>query len=292
MPHDATPGGPLGEDRLILLGTKGGPRPSLLRSNPANLILSEGSAYLVDCGYGTTRQLLLAGVQPHELDAIFITHHHSDHTLELGPLLYQAWVGGLRRPIDVFGPPPLATLIDGFFSSLWFEITTRMEDEGRCDPRQLVRIHEVDAASVVLETAKIRVTAGQVHHPPLRRAFAYRFDTLHRSLVLSGDTAMCPGLVALARRADVLVHEVMRVESLPRLVAGLPNAPALHAHLLASHTTTEQVGAVAARAEVGMLVLNHFVPGDDPAITEEMWLASPKRDFEGTVIAGRDLLAV
>jgi ribonuclease BN (tRNA processing enzyme) len=292
MLHDAAPCDPPAEDRLILLGTKGGPRPSLLRSNPANLILSEGSAYLVDCGYGTTRQLLLAGVQPHELDAIFITHHHSDHTLELGPLLYQAWVGGLRRPIDVFGPPPLATLINGFFASLWFEIATRMEDEGRSDPRQLVRIHEIDAASVVLETANIRVTAGQVHHPPLRHAFAYRLDTHHRSLILSGDTAMCPGLVALARRADVLVHEVMRVESLPKLVAGLPNAPALYAHLLASHTTTEQVGAVAARAEVGTLVLNHFVPGDDPAITEEMWLAAPRRVFEGTVIAGRDLLAV
>lgn len=292
MPDDATPGDPPNKDRLILLGTKGGPRPSLLRSNPANLILSEGSAYLVDCGYGTTRQLLLAGVQPHELDAIFITHHHSDHTLELGPLLYQAWVGGLRRPIDVFGPPPLATLINGFFASLWFEIATRMEDEGRSNPRHLVRIHEIDAPSVALETAKIRVKVGRVHHPPLRHAFAYRFDTRNRSFVLSGDTAMCPGLVALARRADVLVHEVMHVESLPRLIAGLPNAPALHAHLLASHTTTEQVGAVATRAEVGTLVLNHFVPGDDPAITEEMWLAPPMRVFEGTVIAGCDLLAV
>lgn len=292
MPHDATPGDPPNKDRLLLLGTKGGPRPSLLRSNPANLILSEGSAYLVDCGYGTTRQLLLAGVQPHELDAIFITHHHSDHTLELGPLLYQAWVGGLRRPIDVFGPPPLATLINGFFASLWFEIATRMEDEGRSDPRHLVRIHEIDAPSVALDTAKIRVTAGPVHHPPLRHAFAYRFDTQHRSVVLSGDTAMCPGLVALARRADVLVHEVMHVESLPRLIAGLPNAPALHTHLLASHTTTEQVGSVAARAEVGTLVLNHFVPGDDPTITEEMWLAPPMRVFDGPVIVGRDLLAL
>jgi ribonuclease BN (tRNA processing enzyme) len=292
MPHDNTPSGPSGKDRLILLGTKGGPRASLLRSNPANLILSGGAAYLVDCGYGTTRQLLRAGVQPHDLDAIFLTHHHSDHTLELGPLLYQAWVGGLRRPIEVFGPPPLAALIEGFFGSYWFEIAMRMQDEGRCDPRHLVRVHEIGVPGIVAETAEIRVTAGQVHHPPLQHAFAYRFDTPHRSLVLSGDTAVCPGLLALARRVDVLVHEVMRVESLPRLIAGLPNAPALHAHLLASHTTTEQVGTVAARAAVGILVLNHFVPGDDPTITEEMWLTSPREVFGGPVIAGHDLLAV
>ncbi len=280
------------ENRLILLGTKGGPRPSLTRSNPANLILAEGCAYLVDCGYGTTRQLLMSGVRPHELDAIFITHHHSDHTLELGPLLYHAWIGGLRHPIDVFGPQPLARLIDGFFESFWFEIVTRMEDEGRSNPRHLVRVHEIRAPGVIMETAETRVMAGRVHHPPLQDAFAYRFDTPLRSLVLSGDTAVCPGLVALAKRADVLVHEVMRVESLPGLVAGLPNAPALYTHLLASHTTTEQVGVVAARAEVGMLVLNHFVPGDDPAITEEMWLASPRDAFDGPVIAGRDLLVV
>jgi ribonuclease BN (tRNA processing enzyme) len=292
MPHDAPHSGPSGQDRLILLGTKGGPRPSLLRSNPANLILSEGSAYLVDCGYGTTRQLLLAGVQPHDLDAIFITHHHSDHTLELGPLLYQAWIGGLRHPIEVFGPPPLAALIEGFFGSFWFEIAMRMQDEGRGDPRHLVRVHEIEVPGIVTDGTNIRVTAGQVHHPPLSHAFAYRFDTPLRSLVLSGDTALCPGLLALARRADVLVHEVMRLESLPRLIVGLPNAPALHAHLLASHTTTEQVGTVAARAEVGILVLNHFVPGDDLTITEEMWLASPREVFEGPVIVGRDLLSL
>ncbi|MFC4171310.1 MBL fold metallo-hydrolase [Microvirga sp. GCM10011540] len=293
MMPDAANSAPAGnETRLILLGTKGGPRPSPLRSNPANLILSGGTAYLVDCGYGTTRQLLASGVQPHELGAIFITHHHSDHTLELGPLLYHAWIGGLRSPIDVFGPPPLAALIDGLFAAFWFEIATRMQDEGRGNPQHLVRVHEIGASGVVLEAADIRVTAGRVHHPPLQDAYAYRFDTTHRSLVLSGDTAVCPDLLGLARRADVLVHEVMRVESLPRLIAGLPNARELHAHLLASHTTTEQVGAVASQAEVGTLVLNHFVPGDDPAITEEMWIASAREAFGGLVIAGRDLLEV
>lgn len=279
-------------DKLILLGTKGGPRPSLTRSNPANLILSDGSAYLIDCGYGTTRQLLQAGIQPHELDAIFITHHHSDHTQEIGTLLYHAWVSGLRRPIDVFGPPPLAALIEGFFVAFWFEIAIRMEDEGRSDPRKLVRVHEIETPGVVMETATIRVSSGRVHHPPLQHAFAYRFDTPRRLIVLSGDTAVCPSLLALAKRADVLVHEVMRIESLPKLIAGSPNASTLHAHLLASHTSTEEVSVVAAQAEVGTLILNHFVPGDDPTITDEMWLATSSEIFKGTVIVGRDLLVV
>jgi ribonuclease BN (tRNA processing enzyme) len=279
-------------DRLILLGTKGGPRPSLTRANPANLILSRGCAYLVDCGYGVTRQLLVSGVPPHRIGAIFITHHHSDHTLELGPLLYHAWIGGLREPIDIWGPPPLAILIEGFFTSFGFEIAIRMQDEGRSDLRKLVRVHEIEASGVVTETDSIRVTAARVHHPPLRDAYAFRFDTPTRSVVLSGDTAICPDLISLARRADVLVHEVMRVASLPRLIAGLPNATELHAHLMASHTTTEEVGIVAAQAEVGMLVLNHFVPGDDPSLSEEMWTSEPRAAFGGPVVAGRDLLVV
>jgi ribonuclease BN (tRNA processing enzyme) len=283
---------PENETTLILLGTKGGPRPSLTRSNPANLILSGDGAYLIDCGYGTTRQLLASGVQPHELDAIFITHHHSDHTLELGLLLYHAWITGLRRPIEVFGPAPLSALIAKFFEAFWFEIASRMQDEGRSNPRELVRVHEIEAAGVVMERSHLRVTAGRVYHPPLKDAFGYRFDAPRRSIVLSGDTALCPELIHLAKRADVLVHEVMRVQSLPKLIGQQPNAVALHAHLIASHTTTEQVGVVAARSEVGTLVLNHFVPGDDPSITDEMWLSAPREAFGEAVIAGRDLLVV
>lgn len=122
------------QDKLVLLGTKGGPRPSIGRSNPANLITYRGRNHLIDCGYGATRQLLAVGVQAHEIDAIFVTHHHSDHTLELGPLLYNAWIGGRRKQIDIWGPPPLRQFIDGLFQTYRFEIETRMLDEGRPDP--------------------------------------------------------------------------------------------------------------------------------------------------------------
>jgi ribonuclease BN (tRNA processing enzyme) len=143
-----------------------------------------------------------------------------------------------------------------------------------------------------METPGLRVTAARVHHPPLQDAYAYRFDTSTRSFVLSGDTSMCLGLVELARRADVLVHEVMRTASIPNMVARQPNARELHAHLMASHTTTEEVGIIAARAQVSMLVLNHFVPGDDSSISDEMWLVSPRASFGGPVVASHDLLVI
>jgi ribonuclease BN (tRNA processing enzyme) len=145
---------------------------------------------------------------------------------------------------------------------------------------------------VVFETEGLKVSAARVHHPPLSQAYAYRFDAPGRSIVLSGDTAVCPELIAFARGADVLLHEVMRLDAIERLLARVPNAATLREHLIASHTTTAEVGEVAARAEVGTLVLNHFVPGDDPSISEEMWVGEARRAFGGAVIAGRDLQVI
>jgi ribonuclease BN (tRNA processing enzyme) len=277
---------------LVLLGTRGGPRVSLERANPSNLVVVDGEKFLVDCGHGVTRRLLEAGVEPAGLRKILITHHHSDHTLELGPLLYNAWVGGLRAPIDVYGPPPLRAVIAGSFSAMAYDIGIRIADEGRQDPRGLVRVHEFTEPGLVLEAGSVRITSALVRHPPLEHCFAYRFDTPGRSIVLSGDTTYSPELIALARGADVLLHEVLHPDGLDRLVARNANAARLRQHLLASHTTTEQVGHVAAEAGVGMLVLNHFVPGEDALLTEHDWLAAPRRDFSGPVVMGRDLMVI
>jgi ribonuclease BN (tRNA processing enzyme) len=275
--------------KLILLGTKGGPRVGTGRANPANVVVVNGRPYVVDCGYGVTRQLIEAGIPPQTVRDILITHHHSDHILELGPLIYNIWVSGLREPIDVWGPPPLRDIVGGFFRSMAYDIDIRIEDEGRADLRELVRLHEFDADGVLFERADLRVSTAKVHHPPLPHAYAFRFDAADRCIVLSGDTAPCRGIVEIAHNADVLLHEVMHLESIDRLAARMPNIARLREHLIAAHTTTEQVGKTAAEAGVKTLVLNHFVPGDDETITEEMWLAGPRKHFGGTIIAGRDL---
>jgi ribonuclease BN (tRNA processing enzyme) len=278
--------------RLILLGTKGGPRVGKGRANPANVVVAGGRPYVVDCGYGVTRQLVGAGIPPQTVRDILITHHHSDHVLELGPLIYNIWVSGVREPIDVWGPPPLREIADGFFRSMAYDIDIRIEDEGRADLRKLVRLHEFDGEGVLFEHDGVRVTAAKVRHPPLPHAYAFRFDATGRSIVLSGDTAPCRGIVEIARGADVLLHEVMHLDGIERLAARMPNIARLREHLLAAHTTTEQVGKTAAEAGVKTLVLNHFVPGDDESITEEMWLEGPRKHFTGTVIAGRDLQVI
>jgi ribonuclease BN (tRNA processing enzyme)/ketosteroid isomerase-like protein len=277
--------------RLILLGTKGGPRVAGGgRRNASTLLLINGTPYVVDCGYGTSLQLMAAGVPLTRLRYLFVTHHHSDHDLELGPLPYNAWAAGLDTPVDAYGPPGTEAMLRAFFGYEHIDIETRIVDEGRPDLRTLVTAHDVTAPGVVLRNADVTVTAARVSHPLIENALAYRFDARDRSIVISGDTAYSPALVELARGADVLVHEVLYVPGIDALIARVPHAGRLREHLLASHSTPEDVGRVAAAAGVKTVVLSHFVPGDDASITDEQWAEGVRKHFKGRIVVGKDLM--
>ena len=279
--------------RVILLGTKGGPSVGNIgRSNPATLILIDDVPYLVDCGYGSSRQLISAGVSLNRLRYIFISHHHSDHNLEFGPLIYNAWITGRPSHIDAYGPPGLTKMARDFFDYLKFDIDTRIPDEGRPDPRKLVTTHEFSKPGLVLENDAVRVSTCRVRHPPITQSYAYRFDAKDRSVVISGDTAYAPELAEFAKGADVLVHEVMYLPAVEALLERLPNAQRLREHLIAAHTLPEDVGKIAAQAGVKTLVLSHFVPGDDSSITDEQWAEGVRKHFKGRVVVGKDLMEI
>lgn len=288
----AQSGAPATGTKLILLGTKGGPRVGGERSNPANLLLIDGVPYVVDCGYGVARQAVAAGVALPSLRYVFMTHMHSDHNLELGGLLYGAWSAGLREPVQIYGPPTTDTMVQAFYDYMKFDFDVRIADEGKPDPRRLFVAHVYDRDGVVFENVQVKVTAARNIHPPIRDSFALRFDARDRSIVFSGDTNYSEAVIALAKGADVLVHEVLYVPGVDALARRVPNAKTLREHLLAAHTTTEDVGRVAEAAGVKTLVLSHFVPGDDPTITDAMWLEGVRKHFKGDVIVGRDLMVI
>lgn len=288
-----SPGQQKKRTRIVLLGTKGGPRVGESgRSNPSTLILINDIPYVIDCGYGTSRQLLQAGIPLHQLRYIFITHHHSDHNLEFGPVFYNAWITGQRVRMDAYGPSGMTKLAQDFFNYQKFDIDTRIVDEGRPDPRTMLTAHDFSTPGLVMENEDVRVSSFRVSHPPIEQSYAYRFDAKDRSVVISGDTAYVPGLADFAKGADVLVHEVMYLPGVEALIKRLPNAARLREHLLAAHTLPEDVGKLAARAGVGTLVLSHFVPGDDPSITDELWSAGARKHFKGRIIVGKDLMEI
>jgi len=278
--------------RLILLGTGGGPRPRKASSASAQVIICNKTAYVVDCGNGVARQLAFADVALQAVRHIFLTHQHSDHNADYGNLIWLAWAAGLATRVDTWGPPPLEKMTRLFFEMNAADIDNRITNEGRVPLVPLVHVHEFSVGGPVMRDDNVRVTATLVNHPPVVPSFAYRLDAADRSIVISGDTAPSDNLVKLAQGADVLVHSVLYVPALDRLVARVPNATALRASILANQTPAEEAGRVAQAAGVKTLVLSHFVPADDPEITDQMWIDAARTHFRGSVIVGKDLMEI
>ncbi|OHV59754.1 hydrolase [Mesorhizobium sp. LCM 4577] len=279
-------------DRLVLLGSKGG--PALRPGGPwpsSSLLELGGRNIVVDCGLGVTRGLVDAGISLKALDLVFITHLHSDHVLELGPLIHTAWTAGLATPVTVFGPPGTGRYWQQFCQAMAFDIEIRIVDEGRPDIRDLIKVEEF-AEGAVLNERGLTVTTLRVDHPPVTDCFALRFEHGGRSVVFSADTAFFPPLAGFARGADILVHEAMLAEGVERLVARTGNGARLREHLFASHSLAEEAGRIASDADMRRLVLNHLIPADDPAIGEADWTDAVRKTWSGDLTIARDGLVV
>jgi ribonuclease BN (tRNA processing enzyme) len=274
--------------KIVFLGTKGGPRVGVGPSNPANLVMVNDTPFVIDCGMGVSHQLVSAGVPLESVKYIFISHHHSDHNLEYGNLVYNAWATGLSTPIHSFGPKGIEAMTRTYWELNKFDVETRIEDEGRPDPRKLLIAKDIDEDGVVLQTADVKVTAFRTPHPPITDNFAYKFETPDGTIVFSSDTNYNPKLAEFAKGADVLVHEAIYLPWVDRLVTRVKNGATLKKHLLESHTSAEDVGRIADAAQVKVLVMSHLVPGELD-VTDDNWSSEARKHFKGRLIVARDL---
>lgn len=283
----------MSENYIALLGTKGGPAIRPGSSMPAsNLVHMNGQTIVLDCGLGVCRGLVDQGLPLEDISLIVISHLHSDHYLELGPLLHTAWVSGLKTPVDIYGPAGLDQYIDGFLGSMAADIELRIEDEGRPDLRNLITVHTIEPDQndgVVFTRKELTVTALRTIHPPLIDSFAFRFETNDKSVVFSGDTAPLKALEDFACGADVLVHEAMLAAALPALFARVGNgSEKLMEHFLRAHTHAHEAAQTATKAGVRHLALTHLIPADDPDYDATDWQAAVAEHWDGTLTVGRD----
>lgn len=280
-------------DWVALLGAKGGPAVRPGSATPTSSLLRLGGrTILVDCGLGATLGVVRQGVELTDLDAIVVTHLHSDHYLELGPLLHTAWTAGLKRAVRIVGPSGLAAYWRGFLEAMSFDVALRIEDEGRPHLEPLAEFGELRAGEAV-DLGGVALTAMRNAHPPIDESFAVRFDAGARAVVFSGDTAHLPALSSFAARADLLVHEAMLLEGVDALCARVGAADdRLKTHLLRSHSSAADAGRIAADAAVGALALHHLIPSDDPNFTEADWVRETRRTWGGPLFVARDGLRV
>lgn len=274
---------------VALLGVKGGPAIRPGSNMPTSILLQLGNkTILVDAGLGVTRAICDQGVDLTQIDMIFVTHLHSDHYLELGPLLHTAWTVGLKHRIPIYGPEGLSDYWRSFLQSMKFDIALRIEDEGRNDLSNLAEIRPL-STGVVWKDGGLTVEAMLNEHPPITESYALRFQHGDKTVVLSGDTAYMPEMADFAAKADVLVHEAMLLDGVDMLVARVANGDdRLRQHILRSHTSAQDAGRIATDAGVGTLVLNHFVPDGLPGVSEDDWITDARQAWGGALVIAKD----
>ena len=277
--------------KVTLLGT-GSPAPIMKRFGPATLVQVNGQSLLFDAGRGVTQRLYQVGQPMGKINALFLTHLHSDHVVGIPDLWLTGWLRAAyaRRdgPLRVFGPEGTRGLMDGLQKAYAWDIETRVADQGLKREAIAVEVTEFAGEGTIYEQDGVKVAAIKVNHgEKVKPAFGYRIDFGGRSVVISGDTKFDENLIGRAEGADLLIHQVAAMR--PELLK-IPVFKVIMAH----HTSPEEAGVVFARAKPKLAVYYHFVIYGNPKIppyTEQDVIDLTRKNYSGPLLIGQDLVA-
>jgi ribonuclease Z len=266
--------------QLLLLGV-GYPYPSPDRAGPSAAVVAGGKLFVVDAGRGSVMRLAATGDPWDALEAVFITHLHSDHIDGLPDLYHCAWEFGKGTPFQLYGPKGTQGVADGILQFYAPDIHIRRDLTEKLSPEGAkIDVHEVQEGVVYEKPGEVKVTAFLVDHPPVEPAFGYRFDAGKYSIVITGDMRPNPNLIRYAQGADILVHEAY---------VGGKSESSTRWSIRDYHSSAMEAGEAAAKAKVKTLVLTHLIPGNAP---EQDFLDEAKKAFSGKIIVGHDLLII
>ena len=271
---------------LTLLGT-GCPKVDHKRFGPSNLVSSKKSNILVDCGSGVTQRLEEANISTANIEALVLTHLHSDHVVDFYQLIISSWHSYRIKPWKIYGPIGTKRFLTKIMKAWEQERNLRIKYEARSS---------IDAFKLDIkefrEYGKIRIKDidleyFKVDHFPVKFAYGFNFYNNNKKLTISGDTKPCENLMQYAQLADVLLHEVY-IEGEIQPVTKMRSSKTLH-NVKAYHTTSSQVGKVASLTRCKKLVLTHFVP---TKFNEKKLQSIVKKDFGKNPVIGEDLLTI
>jgi len=280
----------------------GSPLPDRTRAGPCTAVIAGKRLFIFDAGDGSAETLSLMGLSPARIEAVFLTHFHSDHIDGLGNLALQRWAqGAASTPLPLYGGEGVERVAAGFTEAYAQDSGYRIAHHG---PRVVppsgagitphaFALADGQASVVVLDDGGVRITAFPVDHGPVHPAFGYRIDYKGRSIVISGDTRPAPSLVHAAQNADLLVHEALSPE-----LTGIMERAARAQHqdgvakilhdILTYHTTPGEAAAEAEQAHVHALALTHLIPQMPTRLLEGPFLGDARQRFHGPLWIMRD----
>lgn len=276
---------------LTLLGT-GTPHPNPLRAGPSQHVQIGDASVLVDCGSGAARRMVEVGKHPVELDYIFVTHMHSDHTIDLAHLLISGWIRNRPKPYTIVGPPQTQEFVDRLIHAYEFDIKLRRLHDRVGDEVMTPNVIEVSDGETVTGS-DWQARAVEVDHGYVKPALGFVFEQDKSKLVISGDTSPCDAIIKAATGADLLVHELTQgrpAEEANFVVDSdgkeIQTAPEIRNRIADSHTAPDQLGPLAQESGVPRLVASHLSGNMDEAWATGVITSTYKGDFK----VGYDLL--
>jgi len=280
----------------------GSPLPYRNSAGPCTAVVAGGKLFVFDVGDGAPETLALMGLQPARIEAVFLTHFHSDHIDGLGNLAVQRWAtGASTAPIPLYGGEGVERIANGLREAYALDTGHRIAHHG---PEVVPPGGEGYAAhpfvmpegqesAVVYDKDGVRITAFSVNHGPVRPAFGYRVDYKNRSIVISGDTATSPNLVRVAQNADLLIHEAL-APNLVGIMGSEAESQNLNgvAHIFHDipdyHTSPSDAASEAQQAHVGALALTHLIPPIPVSVIEGPFLGDARNRYDGPLWIMRD----
>ena len=290
---------------LITLGTRGGPLPTKDRTQSSNLLVINGTLYLIDAGDDVTRRIVQAGYDFRKVGKIFITHPHSDHINGLATLLNSQWEYQRAEPTDVYGGG-VEALVKGAIAYLTPNAEIRWSEGKKRPMTETFHGHDVEPG-VVYQDANVKVTAVEnthFHFAPgspgygKYKSYSYRFETPGRVVFFTGDTGPSDAVIDLAKGADLYVTETTSPEEVVELYkrsgAWQQKTPAEQEgflrHMHEEHVTPEDIGKMAAKAGVKAVVMTHLGPSPNPNDDYQRYADEAKKYFSGPITIAKDLM--
>lgn len=285
---------------LIFCGT-GTPQFFPDRSQPCLGVVAAGKFFLFDAGQNASRQLSATASPFTKLEAVFLTHLHSDHMSGVADVLHSSWLMGRQHDVDVVGPPGTQQLLDGIHQGYSNDIAERQRVLGVEYLETTVNLGQAtevtienEEAVVVYDADGLVVEAFRVDHPDWPYAYGYRISYGGRTVVVSGDTKYTPAIAKHARGTDMLIHEAVNLGMMEQIASALrefggPVNPDRLALISEVHTPTLEVARVAQEASVEKLVLTHLIP-PIPAnfVAEQHYSDGMDEIYEGEIVMARD----